>query len=195
MWTEHVTCLLCASVLQGRKNGHRAQAAQTMLLAASIKPATSSSFSGSGESNAPNQSVLNLVPRLRHLVPGKPQQKPCLKQVNQAVRHRCPFHSLLPSCREAAVHEDIQASICDTPMSGCGNQNEAGANRRFWSMFPLTDRATHFGIPFFLSHGHFKSAYQRTCESQSTSTKWLTHARKYKGSRNYVRLGLSVTNL
>ena len=25
---------------------------------------------------------------------------------------------------------------------------ELGANRRFWSMFPLA-RATHFGIPFF----------------------------------------------
>ena len=27
------------------------------------------------------------------------------------------------------------------------------ADRRFWSMFPLT-RATHFGIPVFLSHSH-----------------------------------------
>ena len=57
--------------------------------------------------------------------------------------------------------------------SGCGNQNETigGANRRFWSMFPLTR------VPFW--HGFFEPQPSEILEDGSISSTWIASCDRF----------------
>ena len=66
----------------------------------------------------------------------------------------------------------ISKCATDVPQMGVAQNETGGANRRFWSMFPLT-RATHFGTGF-LSHSQMKTPMAMS-QWLATSSQARTH--------------------